>query len=250
MKRYNDTMIGLTGPRANYNSVRHSVSGDSVDSVSGRLENIRETHHEENIVKIIADAGGYSPVQHINNNNSTYNTNNKSEHNNNVNHALNYNDNTRAIKEKELELIYKRTKEDIEERKRFAKLFEMGIYYIHNGKLCFDKVKYAKLQLANDLNTKFDEKVIRKAHKKYNKIARKRFGYQYYHNSPEEQRLAKPENQSYRDLHNYDEMMSLKKRIEDKYKHKYEKKRQRYIKKQFKKKNRFNKWINKKEFNL
>ena len=131
-----------------------------------------------------------------------------------------------------------------EEKRNFLRLLEMGVYYIHNGKIQIDSKKFQELQYLNNSNTKFDKKVERKAYKKYNKYAQKRFGHLTYHGSPEEERIKNNDPVTYSQIE-YD-----KDRFMQKYKAKYEKKRQRYIKKQFKKKYRFNKWKNKKGYTL
>ena len=130
------------------------------------------------------------------------------------------------------------------EKENFLRLFELGVYYIHNGKIHIDSKKFKEFEDLNNLNTKFDKKVERKAYKKYNKYAQKRFGHLTYHGSPEEERIK------HNDPVTYKQIEFEKDQFINNFKSKFEKKRYRYIKKHFKKKYGFNKWKNKYGYSL
>ena len=152
--------------------------------------------------------------------------------------------NKSRLQEKLLDDYIKSNDMTRQEKNKFLRFFELGIYYIRNGKIHIDNKKFQELQHLNNSNTKFDQKVERKAYKAYNKYSRKRYGYKTYHNSEDELRIKR--NQP--DL--YEQIERDKDQFIKNFKSKYEKKRQRYIKKQFKKKYRFNKWKNKYGYTL
>ena len=135
-----------------------------------------------------------------------------------------------------------------QEKTKFLRLFELGIYYVDKGKVRIDNKKYKELLNLYHSNTEFDKKVERKAMKAYNKYAKKAFGPEFMHDTLTERRVAADAN--LRNVYDYDRMLSVKESFLKKYKKKYEKKRQRYIKKEFKKRYRFNKWKNKYGYTL
>ena len=236
------SMISAQGSKAQYHGFRHGISKYS----SGGVENSVERYHERDLFKIMADGGAFGSTK-------------KDDHLTNVDEVGN---NLRDVKNNEIREKYKADQVKVnaydklvndyiksneltrQEKNNFLRLFEMGVYYIHNGKINFDSRKFQELQHLNNSNTKFDKKVERKAYKKYNKYARKRFGYTTFHGSPQEEWVNKNNPTAYSQIE-YEKDRFIKN-----YKAKYEKKRQRYIKKQFKKIYRFNKWKNKKGYSL
>ena len=153
-----------------------------------------------------------------------------------------------ALKKQIIDDYIKDNELNRKERTKFLRLYELGIYYVKNGRLQFDNNKYKELLNLYHSNTEFDEMVKRKAHKAYDKYAKKTFGSEFGHDTPAEKRVAKDPN--LQNIHDYPKMQYMKKQFEDKYKKKYAKKRMRYIKKQYKKQNLFDKWKKKLGFSL
>ena len=236
------SMISAQGSKAQYHGFRHGISQYS----SGGVENSVERHHERDLFKIMAEGGAFGSTK-------------KDDRLTNVQEVGN---NLRDVKNNEIREKYKADQVKAnaydklvndyikgqemnrEEKRNFLRLLEMGVYYIHNGKINLDSNKFQELQHLNNSNTKFDKKVERKAYKMYNKYAQKRFGYKTLHGSPEEEWIKKNNPVL------YSKIEFEKDKFIKNFKAKYEKKRQRYIKKQFKKKYRFNKWKNKKGYSL
>lgn len=169
-------------------------------------QNMFERFHEENLAKVMENA-------------ETERKNHESDNRYKADHI-------RADNERKLVDDYiKQNDLDRQERKEFLELFKLGIYYADKGKIKCDSEKLRAWNYMKNSNNEFDEETKRRAYRKYDKKRRQIYGFDHGHDDPK--------------------MINLRKKIEDDYKRKREKKRAKFLKKKFKKYVRAKKWKDK-----